>query len=100
MNSTAIDKPAKIVKTKPVKIKATSDQETQISHLKQEIRTLSKMVKEMQMQKKPDTEVLSVTIPSALLTRLNVYLLNVNRAGNSTGLSEYVAGTIEGFMLR
>ena len=61
MNAQTTSKPAEKSSPKTDTAKPGADQEKAINQLRQEIRTLSKAVKEM--QRKPDTQVIIVPIP-------------------------------------
>lgn len=58
--------------------KPGADQEKATNQLRQEIRTLSKTVKEM--QQKPDTQAVIVTMPQKLLSKANAYLSDIERS--------------------
>jgi hypothetical protein len=107
MNAQATNKPenkgnAKLNPTKPVSksaakpntAKPTTDQEKAINQLRQEIRTLTKTVKEM--QQKPDTQTVNIAIPHKLLSRVNLYLLDyAHSTGTTVSLSELICDALD-----
>jgi len=94
MNVPVTKKPDNKGKTKPVTTKAGADQEKVINHLRQEIRTLAKAVKEM--QQKPDTQAIIIEMPSEFLTRLNPILIDFEQCtGRTMSISEYMIGAVE-----
>jgi prefoldin subunit 5 len=82
MNSQATNKPAEKSSPKTNMAKPGADPEKAINQLKQEIRTLSKAVKEM--QQKSDTQEVIVTMPQKLFSKANAYLSDIE---SSVGLS-------------
>lgn len=82
MNAQASHKPVNKDNPKPNTNKPGTDPEKAINQLKQEIRTLSKAVKEM--QQKSDTQEVIVTMPQKLFSKANAYLSDIER---SVGLS-------------
>ena len=89
MNAQAINKTAEKSNLKANTAKPGADQEKAINQLRQEIRTLSKAVKEM--QQKPDTQAFIVTIPHKQLHEVNAYLSDYERnTGSTMTLSEFI----------
>jgi carbamoylphosphate synthase large subunit len=82
MNAQATNKPENKANAKPNTTKAVIDQEKAINQLRQEIKNLTKAVKEM--QQKPDTQAVIMTMPQELFSRVNVYL---SEASKSVGLT-------------
>lgn len=94
MNATAPNKSANKVIAKPNTTKPGADQEKAINQLKQEIRTLSKAVKEM--QQKPNTQVVIVPMPQRLLSKANAYLSEVDRSvGLTWSMSELICEALD-----
>jgi hypothetical protein len=89
MNAQATNKAAEKSNPKTNTTKPGADQEKVVNQLKQEIRTLSKTVKEM--QQKPDTQAVIVTMPQKLFSKFNAYLSDCNRsAGTTVSLSTLI----------
>jgi hypothetical protein len=82
MNAQATNKAAEKGSPKANTVKPGADQEKVINQLKQEIRALSKTVKEM--EKKPNTQVVIVPIPQKLLSKANAYLSEIDRSAGLT----------------
>jgi len=94
MNTQATNKAADKSNPKPNTIKPGANQEKAINQLKQEIRTLSKMVKEM--QQKTDTQTVIVPLPQKLLSKANSYLAEIDRsAGLTWSLSTLMCEALE-----
>lgn len=95
MNAPATNKPVNKVIAKPNTAKVGTDHEKAINQLRQEIRTLTKTVKDM--QKKPENQpVVIVTIPKILLAKFNSYLVDCNRrAGTTVTLSELICEAMD-----
>lgn len=98
MNAPITKKPdnkgkANPVTTKPVTTKAGADQEKAINQLRQEIRIVAKAV--IDMQQKPETQAVLVTMPKELFTRLNAYINYEHSIGDNLSLSEYVNGAVD-----
>ena len=97
MNAQATNKPAEKNNAKPNTTKPGADQEKVINQLRQEIRTLTKTVKEM--QQKPDTQVVNIAIPRKLLSRVNAYLLEVsNSMGYTVSLSDLICDAVDVYL--
>lgn len=97
MNAQATNKPTEKNNTKPSTAKPGADQEKVINQLRQEIRTLTKTVKEM--QQKPDTQLVNISIPRKLLSRVNAYLYDYTRiTGETVGLSELICDAIDVYL--
>ena len=94
MNVQATSKAANKVIAKPNTTKPGADQEKAINQLKQEIRTLSKTVKEM--QQKPENQAVIVTMPQILFSKFNAYLSDCNRsAGTTVSLSTLICEAMD-----
>jgi hypothetical protein len=97
MNAQATNKTDNKATAKPNTTKAVIDQEKVINQLKQEIRTLTKTVKEI--QQKPDTQAVIMTMPQELISRINVYLLEVsNTMGYTVSLSELTCDALDAYL--
>lgn len=97
MNVQATDKAAGKGTPKPSTTKPGADPEKAINQLRQEIRTLSKTVKEM--QQKPDTKAVIFLIPDKLLSKVNAYLSACERsAGITISLSELICDALDVYM--
>lgn len=97
MNAQATNKPAEKINVKPNTTKPGADQEKVINQIRQEIRTLTKTVKEM--QQKPDTQAVNITIPRKLLSRVNTYLLNYARnSGDTVSLSDLICDALDVYL--
>jgi hypothetical protein len=81
MNTQVTNKTTEKSNPKSSPIKETVDQKKTISQLKQEIRTLNKVVKEM--QQKPAIQTVMVPLPQKLLSKANAYLSEID---HSTGV--------------
>jgi hypothetical protein len=93
MNAQATNKPIGKGSPKPNTTKPGADPEKAINQLRQEIRALSKAVKEMQ---KPDTHVVIVQIPQKLLSKVNSYLAEIDRsAGLTWSLSTLICEALD-----
>jgi hypothetical protein len=89
MNVQATNKAVGKGNPKPNTTKPGADPEKAINQLRQEIRTLSKAVKEM--QQKPDTKAVIVPMPRELLSKANAYLAKIERsAGLTWSISELI----------
>jgi hypothetical protein len=94
MNAQATNKPAEKRSPKPNTTKPVNDQEKAINQLRQEIRTLSKAVKEM--QQRPETQAVIVTMPQELFSKFNAYLSDCNRsAGTTVSLSTLICEAMD-----
>ena len=82
MNAQATNKAAGKGNPKPNTTKSGEDPEKAINQFRQEIRTLSKMVKEM--QQKPEIKVVIVPMPQKLLSKANAYLVEIERSAGLT----------------
>jgi hypothetical protein len=92
MNAPANNKPVNKIVAKPA-----PNQEKAINQLRQEIRTLTKTVKEM--QQKPDTQAVNIAIPRKLLSRVNVYLLDYeHNTGTTVSLSELICDALDVYL--
>lgn len=90
MNVQATSKAANKVIAKP----NTTDPEKTINQLKQEIKTLSKTVKDM--QQKPDTKAVIFLIPDKLLFKVNTYLSACERStGITISFSELICDALD-----
>ena len=97
MNVQSIDKTAEKNSPKTNHVKAEKDQEKVISQLRQEIRILNKTVK--QMQQKPDTKEVVVTIPRKLFSKINAFLLDYERnTGEAVSQSELICDALEVYL--
>lgn len=97
MNAQATNKAAEKGTPKPNTTKPGADPEKVINQLKQEIRTLSKTVKEM--QQKPETKAVIFLIPNKLLSKVNAYLSDCERsAGITISLSELICDALDLYM--
>lgn len=77
--------------------KPGTDQEKVINQLRQEIRTLSKTVK--QMQQKPDTKEVMVTLPRKLFFKMNAFLVDYERnSGEAVSQSELICGALDVYL--
>ena len=83
MNTQATNKPVSKAAVKPNTTKPATDQEKAINQLRQEIRTLTKIVKEM--QQKPDTQTVNIAIPRKLLSRVNLGQSELGAVTNDLG---------------
>jgi len=94
MNAQATQKTENKSNAKPIKIKAAPDQKKVINQLKQEIKTLTKTIKDMQHN--PVTQSFMITIPQELFIRLNAYLSDYMRNTRETvSLSDFISDTID-----
>jgi hypothetical protein len=94
MNAQATNKPTEKSNPKPNTTKPGADQEKVINQLRQEIRTLSKAVKEM--QQRTDTQAVVVTMPQELFSKFNAYLSDCNRnAGTTVSLSALICEAMD-----
>jgi len=74
--------------------KPEMDHQKAINQLRQEIKVLSKTVKEM--QQKPDIQVVNIAIPKGLLSRANSYLLEyAKEIGEVMSLSEFICEAMD-----
>ena len=97
MNTQQINKAAVKSNPKTNTTKVIPDQEKAINQLKQEIRTLTKTVKEM--QQKPDTQAVNIAIPRKLLSRVNSYLLDYTKdTGETVSLSELTCDALDAYL--
>jgi len=94
MNAPVTKKAENKVNAKPNVAKGTADQEKAINQLKQEIRTLSKAVKEMQQRQ--DTQTVMITMPQELFAQFNAYLSYSNNIiGRKVNLSELICEAMQ-----
>ena len=94
MNAQATNKAAEKSSPKTNTTKPGTDPGKAINQLRQEIRTLSKAVKEM--QQKPETQAVIVTMPQELFSKFNDYLSDCNRsAGTTVSLSALICETMD-----
>lgn len=94
MNAPTANKPENKVIAKPNTTKPGVDPEKAINQLRQEIRTLSKAVKEM--QQKPNAQEVIVTMPQELFSKFNAYLFDCNRsAGTTVSLSALICKAMD-----
>ena len=94
MNAQATNKAAEKGNTKPNTTKPGADPEKAINQLRQEIRTLSKTVKEM--QQKPETKAVIFLIPIKLLSKVNAYLSACEHSSGITiSLSELICDALD-----
>ena len=97
MNAQATQKTEYKSNAKPIKIKAAPDQKKVINQLKQEIKTLTKTIKDMQHN--PDTQSFMITIPQELFIRLNAYLSDYMRNTRETvSLSDFISDAINVYL--
>jgi hypothetical protein len=97
MNAQAINKSAEKSNPKTNRAKLGVDPEKAINQLRQEIRALSKAVKEM--QQKSETQAVIVTIPNKLLSKFNVYLSDCNRSASTTvSLSALICDALDVYL--
>lgn len=97
MNAQATNKALEKGNPKPNTAKPGTNQEKAINQLKQEIRTLSKTVKEM--QQKPDTKAVIFLIPDKLLSKVNAYLSACERSSGITiSLLELICDALDVYM--
>ena len=93
MNAPAANKPAEKSSPKPNTAKLGVDQEKAINQFRQEIRTLSKTVKEM--QQRPGVQMVNVGIPRELFLRVNAYLLDyAKETGKAISLNELICDAL------
>ena len=72
---------------------ATDQDKATINKLRQEIRDLNKMIKEMQ---KPDIQAINIAVPRKLLTRVNRYLADYTRStGEVLNLSDFICDAMD-----
>ena len=94
MNAQATNKAADKSNPKPITTKPGADLEKVVNQLKQEVRTLSKTVKEM--QQKPEKQAVIVTMPQILFSKFNAYLSDCNRsAGTTVSLSALICEAMD-----
>ena len=94
MNVQAPDKAAGKGTPKPNATKPGTNPEKTINQLKQEIKTLSKTVKDM--QQKPDTKAVIFLIPDKLLSKVNTYLSACERStGITISFSELICDALD-----
>jgi hypothetical protein len=97
MNVQSIDKTAEKGSPKTNQVKVDKDQEKVINQLRQEIRTLNKMVK--QMQQKPDTKELMVMMPRKLFSKMNAFLVDYERnTGEAVSQSELICDALDVYL--
>jgi len=85
MNAPATNKPVKPVNkviAKPNTAMPGADQEKAINQLRQEIRTMTKTVKDM--KKKPENQPVLVMVPRVLFFKFNAFLTDCNRSAGAT----------------
>ena len=82
---------------KPNAAKPGADHDKIINQLRQEIRTLSKTVK--QMQQKPDTKEVMVTIPRKLFSKMNAFLVDYERnTGEAVSQSDLICDALDVYL--
>ena len=97
MNVQTIDKAAEKGSPKTNQVKVGKDQDKVISQLRQEIRTLNKTIK--QMQQKPDTKEVMVTIPRKLFSKMNAFLADYERnTGEAVSQSELICDALDVYL--
>jgi hypothetical protein len=97
MNAQTIDNTAEKGSPKTTQVRVGKDQEKVISQLRQEIRTLNKTIK--QMQQKPDTKEITVTIPRKLFSKMNAFLVDYERnTGEAVSQSELVCDALDVYL--
>jgi hypothetical protein len=97
MNDQTTNKTAEKNNPKMNQAKVGADQEKVINQLRQEIRTLSKTVK--QIQQKPDTKEVMVTIPRKLLAKMNAFLVDYERStGEAVSQSELICDALDVYL--
>jgi hypothetical protein len=82
MDTPVANKTENKVNAKPTPPKPLTNQEKIINQLRQEIKNLSKIVKDI--QQKQDTQAVIATIPGKLLIKINAYL-SVSEVSHSMG---------------
>lgn len=94
MNAPATNKTVNKVNAKPNTAHPGVDREMAINQLRQEIRTLTKAVKET--QQKQEAQAVIVTMPKILFSKFNAYLADCNRSiGTTVTLSELICEAID-----
>jgi hypothetical protein len=97
MNVKTIDKTTEKDSPKINQVKVGEDQEKVISQLRQEIRTLNRTIK--QMQQKPDTKEVLVTIPRKLFSKMNAFLADYERnTGEAVSQSELICDALDVYL--
>ena len=97
MNATVNKKTENKSNAKPDMTKTITDQKKIITQLKQEIKTLTKTIKDMQHN--PDTQSFMITIPQELFIRLNAYLSDYMRNTRETvSLSDFISDAINVYL--
>ena len=97
MNATVNKKTENKNNAKPNTAKIIADQKKVITQLKQEIKTLTKTIKDMQHN--PDTQSFMITIPQELFIRLNAYLSDYMRNTRETvSLSDFISDAINVYL--
>jgi aspartokinase len=97
MNVPVTNKTDNKATAKPNITKPGADQEKAINKLRQEIKTLTKTVKEM--QQKTETQAVNISIPRKLLSRVNAYLLDyAHSTGETVSLSELTCDALNVYL--
>jgi hypothetical protein len=97
MNAQTIDKTSEKSNLKPEPAKVGKDQERVISQLRQEIRTLNRTVK--QLQQRPDTKEVMVTIPRKLFSKMNTFLVDYeHNTGEAVSQSELICDALDVYL--
>jgi hypothetical protein len=97
MNAQTTNKASEKVNPKTTVTKTVMDQEKLINQLRQEIRSLSKIVKEM--QHKPNVQMVNVGIPRELFSKVNAYLLDYEKeTGGTLSLSELICDALDVYL--
>ena len=97
MNIQATDEAAEKSNPKMNTTKPEPDQKKIISQLRQEIKTLSKTIK--QMQQKPDTKEVMVAIPRKLFSKMNAFLVEYERnTGEAVSQSELICDALDVYL--
>jgi len=97
MNIQATKKTENKSNAKPDTAKTIAEQKKIINQLKQEIKTLTKTIKDMQHN--PDTQSFMITIPQGLFIRLNAYLSDYMRNTRETvSLSDFISDAINVYL--
>ena len=97
MNAPVAKKTENKSNAKPNTAKIIADQKKVISQLKQEIKTLTKTIKDMKHN--PDAQSFMITIPQALFVRLIRYLSDYMRgSGETVSLSDFISDAINVYL--
>jgi hypothetical protein len=97
MSTQTTNKAAEKANPKTGVAKTAMDQEQAINQLRQEIRNLSKTVKEM--QRRPNVQMVDVGIPRDLFLKVNAYLLDYEKeTGKEMSLSEMICDAFDVYL--